>query len=213
MKKIVRILIVIFLIGICPIVNAENFSSFKVRTSMSNEIDITKIPSIYVLISVPGEEDYREIELTRENLYNYETSDMPNTDIQFDSAYIAGDRYGNYTVTGSIQKNNNTATLNINVLLKNTSTTATTTTTTTKTSGVVTSEVSNSGDDVIIIDDNGKVETTTVPYITLTTKQEISENAKARIKLYKIVFAGIGIGLAFVIIIILVKIVKTNNLM
>ena len=116
MKRFLKIFIIIVLFGFIPYVSAENFSDFTVHTSFANDIDLTKIPSIYVLISVPGEEDYREIELTRENMFNYRTKDMPNSDIQFDSAYIAGDRYGKYTLDGTLKReSNNSATLTVSV--------------------------------------------------------------------------------------------------
>ena len=210
MKKVLSLLIIVLSVVFIPVVNAANFTNFTVRTSFSNDIDVTKIPAIYVLVSVPGEEDYREIELTRDNLFNYSTNDMPNTEIEFDSAYIAGDRTGKYDITGELKRNDNanTATLQINVLEGGTSTTKTTTSTTTATSSQV------GDDDVIIVDDNGKVQTTiSTDVFTSSTEKQISEGAKARLHLYKYVFLGVGALIAFVVLVILVKIVRTNNLM
>ena len=206
----IHLLILVLLFGFIPVVYAENFASFTVTTSFSNEIDVTQIPSIYVLISVPGEEDYREIELTRDNMFNYDSKEMPNSDIQFDSAYIAGDRYGKYKLDGDLKRtDSNTATLTISVFLNNGSVT-TSTTTTARTTTVYTSQV-NSPDDVIIVDDNGNVRTTAS--VTTTTASVISDAAKARLELYKYIFIGIGIFVVIVVFLILVKIVRTNNLM
>ena len=214
MKKILNILVILVLFGFVPVVNAANFSSFKVSTSFSNDIDVQQIPAIYVLIAVPGEEDFREIELTRENLFNYETKDMPNSNIEFDSAYIAGDRYGKYILSGELKRNDtlNMASLVVTVLENNGKNTTTSKTTTTAVTTSGSSTVSGS-DDVIVIDDNGKVQTTSAETITITTKTEISEKAKARLHLYKYIFIGVAVLLAVVGFIILVKVVRTSNLM
>ena len=213
MKKLLCLLTIVLSVVFLPIVNAANFTNFKVSATFSSEIDVTKIPAIYVLIAVPGEEDYREIELTRENLFNYETKDMPNSNIEFDSAIVAGDRTGKYDFKGEIKRNDNsnTASLQVTISEKNNNTTSSTTTT----SGTTTKASSQvGGDDVIIIDDNGKVQTTDPTDVTTTTTaKQISEKAKARQHLYKYVLFGVIGFIVFAVFIILVKIVRTNNLM
>ena len=209
MKKINYLLIIVFSLLIIPVVNAENFQKFTARTNFSNNINVGSIESVIALISVPGEEDFREIELRRENLYNFESTDIPNNS-EFDSAYVKGDRGGDFNVTGRMTKNGNTATLEILVSVY--TTTTTTTTTTVKTSQVV------GNDDIIIVDSNGNVQTTvsTDPNQTIIVTEPsttISEAAKSRLTLYK--YIGLAVVALIVVVgfMIFVKVVRTSNLM
>lgn len=209
MKKINILVIILLSLIFIPTVKAENFTKFTARSNFSNNINVSAIQSVVALISVPGEEDFREIELTNTNLFNYETTDMP-TNAEFDSAYVKGDRGGDFTITGRLNKSGSTATLEIMVSVY----TTTTTTTTTK---VQTSKVVGD-DDIIIIDDNGNVNTTegTNPYETvviISTSASISEAAQNRKAIYRIVLLAVGLLLAVVIFMIIVKAIRTSNLM
>ena len=207
MKKVSYVLVFIISLLFVSTVNAENFTKFTARANFSNNINIGNIESVIALISVPGEEDFREIELIRNNLYNYESTDIPNN-AEFDSAYVKGDRGGDFTVSGKMTKNGNYATLEILVSVY----TTTTTTTTVATTQVV------GDDDIIIVDDSGNVKTTVSqdPNQTVVVTEAsttISEAAKARLSLYKyIVLAVIGL-LVVVGLMIIVKVIRTSQLM
>lgn len=209
MKNIKYILLVMISFLLIPTVNAENFDRFTARTNFSNNINISTVESVIALISIPGEEDFREIELTRNNLYNYESTEIP-TNAEFDSAYVKGDKGGSYTVTGKLTKNGSNATLDILVSIY-------TTTTTTTTQKVVTTQIVGD-DDIIIVDSNGNVQTTVSqdPNQTIVITEPtttLSESAKARMSLYKYIIIGI-VGLLLVIgLMIIVKVIRTSNLM
>ena len=213
MKKIYLLTIILVSIFLIPTVKAENFTRFTATTNFSNNINVSSIESVVALISIPGEEDFREIELTNTNLFNYESTTMPSN-IEFDSAYVKGDRGGDFNVTGRLVKESNgTATLNIMVSVYTTTTTTTTTSSTKpRTSQVV------GDDDIIIIDNDGNVNTDSTTnnaetVIITTQENQISEAAKNRLVLYRFIFLGVGLLILLVVFMIIVKAVRTSNLM
>lgn len=215
MKKVLSIFIVISLFIFMPVVKADNYSKFTIRTSVSSSVDIKNISSIIVYMAVPGEDEFREITLNKSDLFKYETNDMP-VGSEFDNAMVQGDRIGKYLIKGEMQnrEGSNYATLNISVYNNGNNpmiTTSTTTTTTTKSQQVV------ADDDIIVVDDDGNVKTTTTnnsQTITITSSTStISSAAKNRLELYKYVIA-IVVGLVVIVaLMIVVKIIRTSNLM
>lgn len=206
MKKIKLFLIVLLTMFVLPNVYADNFDKFSVTTNFSNDINVMSIKEIIVLISVPGEEDFREISLLNSNLYNYSSTDIPNT-ATFDSAYVVGDVTGNYNVTGKYAVNDNSANLQIMVSIYKPNTTTTTVSTT---KNVTTSSVN--GDDIIVIDDNGNV--VNPEDVTTTEKTTtISTGAKLRMSAYKYILLIAGVFVAFIVFMIIVKVIRTSNLM
>jgi hypothetical protein len=215
MKKVLSLFIVISLFIFMPVVKAENFSRFTIRTSVSNSININELSSIIVYMALPGEDDFREIELNRRDLFNYETFDMPDGS-EFDNAIVYGDKIGKYNIKGELTKKEgpNVATLYLTVHLNGENpmiTTTTTTTTTTKSQQVV------ADDDIIIVDDDGNVKTTAstdVPTVVITSSQSsISNAARNRLELYKYVLMIVVALLVIVGLMIVVKIIRTANLM
>lgn len=213
MKKLLSIMILFSFFVFMPIVKADTFNSFYIRAGFSNSVNVAQISAIYVMVEVPEEEESREIELNNTNLFNVTLKDMPNSNVQFDSAYVKGDKVGRYVITGEITRNENTNTarLDIKVSLRD-STTSTTTTTTTTLPSVI------ENDDIIIVDDDGNVKptSTTEPFETVvitTGNTSISQAAQNRLKLYKYIFIAVGILIAVVLFMLVVKVIRTSNLM
>jgi hypothetical protein len=211
MKKVLTLIVIISLFIFMPVVKAENFSTFSIRANFSNEVNVTYISGLYVMLDIPGHDDLETIELNNENMFYYTSKDIPNN-TTFDSAYVKGDKVGRYSITGEIKNNTsvNSATLYLTIRLNNRSTTTTTTTTTTK--KVV------EDDDIIIVDDDGNVKTTDaseeIKTVVLTsTNTTLSAPAQNRMRLYKYLLIVVGVLVGIVLLMIAVKAIRTANLM